>query len=135
MIGKDIFMERIVDRETGRTIIVPVDHGVTSGPVAERGANALLGHPAHARDTGLILHLPSGTALSPDPDDKVIVNSVLRDRCSPTPEGSRWIVWCVGCRRSPWCNPVGGVIGGAMTGGAAGISIGRNAIQHERPDR
>ncbi|MHC1580627.1 MAG: fructose-bisphosphate aldolase, partial [Methanopyraceae archaeon] len=26
-------MERIMDRETGRTLIVPMDHGVTMGPI------------------------------------------------------------------------------------------------------
>jgi DhnA family fructose-bisphosphate aldolase class Ia len=33
MRGKEIRLERIMDRNTGKTIIVPMDHGVTSGPM------------------------------------------------------------------------------------------------------
>ena len=33
MIGKKIRMERIIDRNSGRTVIVPMDHGVTVGPI------------------------------------------------------------------------------------------------------
>ncbi|HIH40369.1 MAG TPA: fructose-bisphosphate aldolase, partial [Halobacteria archaeon] len=56
-IGKLIRMDRIRDRNTKRTIIVPLDHGVSMGPVkgltnlsetvnkvAEGGANAVLMH-------------------------------------------------------------------------------------------
>lgn len=97
MIGKSIRMERIIDRNTGRTVIVPMDHGVSSGPikglidltasvnsVAEGGANAVIGHvglPLHGhrhrgRDIGLILHLSASTSLGPDPNHKVLVNTV-----------------------------------------------------------
>ncbi|HUU74944.1 MAG TPA: 2-amino-3,7-dideoxy-D-threo-hept-6-ulosonate synthase [Methanoregulaceae archaeon] len=97
MRGKEIRLERIMDRNTRRTIIVPMDHGVTNGPipglidmdsavnlVAEGGANAVLGHVGLAlhghrrsgRDVGLILHLSASTAIGPDPNKKVIVNSV-----------------------------------------------------------
>ena len=31
MIGKKIRMERIIDRNSGKTVIIPMDHGVTSG--------------------------------------------------------------------------------------------------------
>ena len=31
--GKAVRMERIVDRSTGKTVIVPMDHGVTVGPI------------------------------------------------------------------------------------------------------
>ena len=82
ILGKRIRMERIIDRDTGRTVIVPMDHGVTLGPikglvnmrqmvddVAEGGANAVLGHvglPLHGhrgkgKDIGLILHLSGST--------------------------------------------------------------------------
>ena len=57
MIGKVIRMERIINRGTGKSVIVPMDHGVTVGPikglismgktvdmVAEGGANAVVGH-------------------------------------------------------------------------------------------
>ncbi len=96
-IGKRVRMERIINRETKRTIIVPMDHGVSSGPiagltdmpkavnsVAEGGANAVLlhkgiikhGHRGYGRDIGLIMHLSGSTSLSPDPNHKVLVASV-----------------------------------------------------------
>lgn len=97
MPGKNIRLERIIERETKRTVIVPMDHGLTVGPikgienmrdmvdaVAEGGANAVLGHlglPLHGhrrygRDIGLILHLSGSTVWSPDPNAKVLVNTV-----------------------------------------------------------
>ncbi|OYT35333.1 MAG: fructose-bisphosphate aldolase [Candidatus Aenigmarchaeota archaeon ex4484_52] len=97
MIGKLIRLERIIDRNTKKTIIVPMDHGITIGPckgivdmkktidlVAQGGANAVLGHvgmPLHAhrkggKDIGLILHLSSSTSLGPDPNKKILTGSV-----------------------------------------------------------
>ncbi|MFX1500936.1 MAG: 2-amino-3,7-dideoxy-D-threo-hept-6-ulosonate synthase [Promethearchaeota archaeon] len=98
-IGKKIRLERIINRETKRTIIIPMDHGLTVGPikgidknlgeivnkVALGGANAVLGHvgiPLYAHrgygpDIGLILHLSGSTSLSPDSNYKVLVNTVL----------------------------------------------------------
>ena len=98
-IGKKIRLERIINRETKRTIIVPMDHGLTVGPIkgiekkigemvnkiALGGANAVLGHvgiPLYAHrgygpDIGLILHLSGSTSLSPDSNYKVLVNTVL----------------------------------------------------------
>jgi len=94
MIGKQIRMQRIIDRNTGNTVIIPMDHGVTVGPipgledmkdtidkVAEGGANAILlhkgivgaGHRSGGKDVGLIVHLSASTALGPDPNNKVIV--------------------------------------------------------------
>jgi len=96
-LGKAIRMERIVDRKTHRTVIVPMDHGITAGPisglidlratvdkVAEGGANAVLGHvglPLHGhrgygKDIGLIIHLSASTKLGPDPNHKVLVTRV-----------------------------------------------------------
>ena len=96
-IGKRIRMERIVDRKSGRSVIVPMDHGVTLGPirglvdmqravnaVAEGGANAVLvhkgiviaGHRGYGKDIGLIIHLSASTSLGPDPLNKVIVATV-----------------------------------------------------------
>lgn len=96
-IGKRIRLERITDRDTGRTVIVPMDHGVTSGPisglrdmtgavnkVAEGGANAVLvhkgivraGHRGYGKDIGLIIHLSGSTKHSPDPNRKVQVTTV-----------------------------------------------------------
>jgi len=96
-IGKAIRLERILDRRTRKAVIVPMDHGVTVGPipglidlreavdkVAEGGANAVLGHmglPLHGhrgygRDIGLIIHLSASTSLGPDPNHKVLVTTV-----------------------------------------------------------
>ena len=33
MIGKKIRLERIMDRNTHRTVLVPMDHGMTVGPI------------------------------------------------------------------------------------------------------
>jgi predicted phospho-2-dehydro-3-deoxyheptonate aldolase len=97
MIGKQIRMERIMNRENGRTVIVPLDHGVTVGPIpglvdmkttiakiVEGGANSIVihkgivrtGHRGQGRDVGLIFHLSASTSLSPDPNSKVLVCTV-----------------------------------------------------------
>ena len=97
MVGKHIRMERIMNRETGRTVIVPMDHGVTVGPiqglidmkttinqVATGGANAIIihkglvegGHRRRGKDVGLIIHLSASTSLSPLPNAKILVCSV-----------------------------------------------------------
>ncbi len=96
-IGKSVRMERIIDRKSGNTVIVPMDHGVSSGPieglidmksatnaVAEGGADAVLlhkgivraGHRGYGRDIGLIVHLSASTSLGPDPLNKVRVTTV-----------------------------------------------------------
>ena len=97
MIGKKIRLERIIDRNSGKTVIVPMDHGVTVGPIegladmrttvskgVAGGANAILmhkgmvlaGHRGAGRDVGLIIHLSAGTSISPDPNAKELVCSV-----------------------------------------------------------
>jgi len=97
MMGKKIRLERIIDRDSGHTVIVPLDHGVSVGPipglenltqtiddVAKGGADAVLmhkgmvqyGHRGYGKDIGLIIHLSAGTALGPDPNDKVLVCTV-----------------------------------------------------------
>src|SRR3989304_1963033 len=97
MIGKRIRMERIMNRETGKTVIVPMDHGVTIGPVAglidlqetvnavaDGGANAFVfhkggaeaGHPGKGKDVGLIIHLSASTQMAPDPSSKTMVCTV-----------------------------------------------------------
>lgn len=98
-IGKRIRFERIFDRKTKRTIIIPMDHGMSEGTikgledmaamvdsVAIGGANAIIehtgmisaGHRQYGIDIGLIIHLSGGTSLSPDPNRKVLVSSVER---------------------------------------------------------
>jgi len=97
ILGKHIRMERIMNRDTGKTVIVPMDHGISVGPidglkdmktaihnVAEGGANAIVehkglvgeGHRKHGRDIGLIIHLSGSTSLSPYPNTKTLVCSV-----------------------------------------------------------
>lgn len=96
-IGKKIRMERILNRKTGRTVTVPLDHGVSVGPIsglvdmketvngiAEGGADCVLmhkglvrcGHRESGRDVGLILHLSSSTDLAPQPNAKILTSSV-----------------------------------------------------------
>ena len=97
MVGKDIRIERIINRNSGRSVMVPMDHGMTLGPiqgledmrttvdqVVEGGANAIIlhkgivraGHRRSGKDIGLICHLSASTALGPDPNAKVVVTGV-----------------------------------------------------------
>ena len=97
MIGKKIGLERIINRHTGRTVIAPMDHGVSNGPmkgiididktvesISQGGADAILmhkgiveqGHRGYGKDIGLIVHLSASTSLAPNPNNKVIVTSV-----------------------------------------------------------
>ena len=96
-IGKSVRLERIMNRKTHRTVIIPMDHGLSVGTitglenmakivdeVAEGGANAVIehagmaaaGHRGGGRDVGLIIHLSGATSLAPDPNYKVTVCSV-----------------------------------------------------------
>jgi fructose-bisphosphate aldolase/2-amino-3,7-dideoxy-D-threo-hept-6-ulosonate synthase len=96
--GKTIRMGRILNRQTGRTVMVPMDHGITIGPVtglsnisrstaaaAEGGANAVIMHKGivkecyakYPKDLGLIIHLSASTNLSIDPDHKIIITRPL----------------------------------------------------------
>ena len=96
-LGKAIRMERLFNRNTNKCIIVPMDHGVSVGPIdgltdmrktvneiAEGGADAVLvhkglarcGHRRGGRDVGLIIHLSSSTDLSPLPNLKTLTASV-----------------------------------------------------------
>jgi class I fructose-bisphosphate aldolase len=97
VIGKKVRLERIMDRRTRRSVVVPMDHGVTVGPipglrqippaanlVAEGGANAVVlhrgaamfGHRGYGPDLGFILHLSGSTSMSPDSNRKVLVAGV-----------------------------------------------------------
>ena len=94
MIGKMVRLSRIFDPCSRRTVIAPLDHGVTQGPitglkdmksvlgqVAESGANATVLHQGNVslgpwpdgNAMGLIVHLSASTGLSPDPLKKVTV--------------------------------------------------------------
>jgi len=97
MTGKQIRMERIFNRNTKKTVIVPMDHGVTVGPieglidmkktvnaVASGGANAIVvhkgivraGHRGGGKDVGLIIHLSGSTTISPYPNAKTMICTV-----------------------------------------------------------
>jgi len=97
MFGKNIRLERIIDRETGNAVIVPMDHGISIGPipgiidmkttvnaVSQGGATAVLmqkgiipyGHRTAGHDVGLILHLSASTSLGSSSDTKVLVSNV-----------------------------------------------------------
>jgi fructose-bisphosphate aldolase/2-amino-3,7-dideoxy-D-threo-hept-6-ulosonate synthase len=91
--GKKRRLRRIF-RDDNRTVIVPMDHGVTLGPVAglinmqeiinkllQGGADAVVLHKGVAKhvdtgNAGLIIHLSGITKLGPDPNHKVQVCSV-----------------------------------------------------------
>jgi class I fructose-bisphosphate aldolase len=96
-LGKLVRLERIINRDTKRTIIIPMDHGITVGAIeglidmpeavndmAEGGADAVLmhkglvrcGHRKRGKDTGLIVHLSASTALSPTANTKTLVGTV-----------------------------------------------------------
>ncbi|MHA2006580.1 MAG: 2-amino-3,7-dideoxy-D-threo-hept-6-ulosonate synthase [Promethearchaeota archaeon] len=98
-IGKNIRIERLINRKSKRAIIIPMDHGLTMGTikgleniaemidkVALGGANAVLmhsgmvgaGHRQYGKDIGLIIHLSGATDLAPDPNRKVLVCTVER---------------------------------------------------------
>ncbi len=97
MIGKYIRLERIISRETGKAVIVPMDHGVSVGPIlgitnmkeamsqaADGGANAVVvhkgivasGHRGGGPDMGLIVHMSGSTSLCPEPNAKTLVCTV-----------------------------------------------------------
>jgi len=93
-IGKRIRIERIMKKDNDNAVIVPMDHGVSMGPieglidmqrtidaVAEGGANAIVEHKGmvclhSGGDLGLIIHLSGSTSLAPDPNEKVGVCGV-----------------------------------------------------------
>jgi fructose-bisphosphate aldolase/2-amino-3,7-dideoxy-D-threo-hept-6-ulosonate synthase len=83
-IGKRRRIQRIFKQDS-RTVIIPMDHGVTVGPIQgltdmkstiqklnQGGADAILVHKGIAKNietgpTGLIIHLSGSTSLGPDP--------------------------------------------------------------------
>ena len=97
MFGKNIRIERIMDRQSGNAVIVPMDHGISVGPitgltnmkttvndVVEGGATAVLmhkgivplGHRTSGHDVGLILHLSASTDIGVNSNNKVLVATV-----------------------------------------------------------
>lgn len=95
-VGKSIRLEKIFDRRTKKTVMVPMDHGMTLGPVkgledaraiiecaAGGGADALIMHKGMVKDCyvrcpktpGLIVHLSASTSRGPDPDHKILLTT------------------------------------------------------------
>lgn len=86
-------MERVIDRASGNAVIVPMDHGISMGPidglidmkstvdsVALGGATSVLmqkglvpyGHRTKGQDVGLIVHLSASTNIGSTSDTKVL---------------------------------------------------------------
>jgi len=99
MTGKELRLGRIRDDESGNFVTVPMDHGVTIGPVeglndvhetidaiARGGGDSVLVHKGvveHSfgnvqEDVGLVVHLNAATSVGPDPNNKVMVGDVKR---------------------------------------------------------
>lgn len=97
MTGKKMRLNKLF-KHSERLLTVPMDHGVTVGPitglnnmprlvemVAENGADAVIVHKGLVEQVSgslgsgkceLILHLSASTALGPDPNQKELVSSV-----------------------------------------------------------
>ncbi|MBA3027277.1 MAG: fructose-bisphosphate aldolase [Desulfobacteraceae bacterium] len=101
-VGKRIRIKRIFNIASGKTVIVPLDHGVSLGPikglkdmdatvnmVIRGGANATIVHKGivtstnrtEGTDIGLIIHLSASTSLNPDPNNKISVCDVEEALC------------------------------------------------------
>jgi len=96
LIGKEIRMERIMNRDSGNVVLIPMDHGVTMGPVdglidmagtidevVSGGADSVLmhkgmvehGHRGGGEDVGLVIHVSASTELG-KPERKVLCSRV-----------------------------------------------------------
>lgn len=97
MSGKEIRMRKIVNKDSNRTIIIPVDHGATIGPVSqitnigrflgdldEELVNAVvvckgqMGNKDVIQNCRIpkIVHLSNSSILSSSPNNKILVGSV-----------------------------------------------------------
>ncbi|HEX6352816.1 2-amino-3,7-dideoxy-D-threo-hept-6-ulosonate synthase [Actinophytocola sp.] len=100
--GRQVRLRRLYRHDDHRLLVVPLDHGVTDGPIAvgrslnhligqlaDNGADAVVLHKGTARrvDPGwfsrmsLIVHLSASTRFAPDPDAKYLVASVEEAVC------------------------------------------------------
>ena len=95
-LGKQRRLQRILDAATGRCVMVPMDHGVSVGPLPglerpalavrharEGGASAVVVHKGLVRTImpelgglGLLVHVSASTSLNPDANDKRLVATV-----------------------------------------------------------
>jgi len=97
MSGKELRLKRIVSPSDGRTVILPLDHGVTLGPIrgiehiqatieagVSGGADALVLHKGMLgclqlttrQMPAVIMHLSASTSLGPSCQHKVLIGSV-----------------------------------------------------------
>lgn len=97
MTGKSIRLERILNPRTERMVIIPMDHGVSMGPIngidkirdavsaaSSGGADAVVLHKGMVKaissvfnpELALIIHLSASTSLSPTPLKKSLVSTV-----------------------------------------------------------
>lgn len=97
MCGKERRLRRIFDAESGRTIIIPLDHGMTMGPIPgidnmellfkmlqDPGPNAVILHKGLLKryvhllpaETAIFMHLSASIGFSPNRDEKVLVATV-----------------------------------------------------------
>lgn len=94
-LGKRLRLRRLLGKD-GRGVIVPMDHGVSEGPLAglekpaetaarvvAGGADSVIVHKGLVRtvapalaDVGFWLHVSASTSLNPDPNDKRVVATV-----------------------------------------------------------
>ncbi len=104
-IGKKIRIKRIVNRKSGKTVIIPMDHGVSMGPIQgledidktvnmilRGGANATVVHKgivtstnrSEDTDIGLIIHLSASNFAEP-------LSGTTRYRCVTLTRPLRWV--------------------------------------------
>ena len=98
MYGKKIRFSRIINQETGKAVIVPIDHGTTLGPIdgikdskkvianlVNGGVDAIVLHKGMLKNvstnpllakTNYLMHISVSTVLNGKPENKVIVTSV-----------------------------------------------------------
>lgn len=97
MSGKEIRMRRIMNKDSNRTIIIPVDHGATVGPISQiTNIGKFLGDLDEKYVNGIvvckgqmgnkeiiencqipkIVHLSNSSIISSSPNNKVLVGSV-----------------------------------------------------------
>lgn len=94
-LGKGLRLRRLLG-PGGKTILIPLDHGVSNGPlpgledartavdaVARGGANGVIVHKGLVRtvapalgSAALLVHLSASTSLNPNPNDKRLVGTV-----------------------------------------------------------
>ncbi|AXG82760.1 2-amino-4,5-dihydroxy-6-one-heptanoic acid-7-phosphate synthase [Streptomyces paludis] len=96
--ARRIRLNRLFRKNPQRTVIVPLDHSLTDGPIpgggsglntlvgrlAVNGADAVVLHkgnirfvdPAWFKQLSLVVHLSASTVHAPDPDGKVLVGTV-----------------------------------------------------------